>query len=249
MGPLLFISHKHSDEAIADVVAKFIGSEATMPVRVFMSSNPQFEGPKFGKDINRQLRSALWEADALILIYTMAEDQDWSWCMWECGVANDAGSPETSLIVFQCGSETPKIFSGSRLVNVRKLDELQAFLKQYFTDPGFYPGLNRAFAPYFSKEVMDKKALDLYNGLKIVLPEFSPAREWPTWPFLRVELPLIQVERIKDLNQPMSTADQIRTVTQSVMITTADSRALEIFGLASLNSNTPFSSLATMWKA
>jgi hypothetical protein len=84
--PLLFISHKHSDSKIAQVLAAFIEERSNGRVKVHLSSSPDFQGPRYGKGLNSQLRDALWNTDVLILVYTSA-DQDWSYCMWECGVA------------------------------------------------------------------------------------------------------------------------------------------------------------------
>src|SRR5262245_54449735 len=96
--PLLFISHKHADAAIAQVVASFIEDRSNGTVSVYLSSSPDFAGPKFGKNLNAQLRETLWQTRALILVYT-SQDADWSYCMWECGVATHPQSPDTSIIV------------------------------------------------------------------------------------------------------------------------------------------------------
>jgi hypothetical protein len=75
--PLLFISHKHSDTKIAQVLGNFIRSSSNGDVEVHLSSNPDFKGPKFSKEnLNSQLRNTLWTTDVLILLYTTA-DQDW----------------------------------------------------------------------------------------------------------------------------------------------------------------------------
>ena len=78
--PVLFISHRHEDRAIADVLRKFIQSRTGGRVTVFQSSSPDAEGPKQGQNVNQELRRALWHASVLVLIYT-TRDQDWSYCM------------------------------------------------------------------------------------------------------------------------------------------------------------------------
>src|SRR6516225_10466614 len=107
--PLLFISHKHSDRQIAEVLAQFIEERSTARIKVHLSSSPDFQGPKFGKALNAQLRDALWKTELLILLYT-SSDQDWSYCMWECGMAAHPESPNTTIIVFQCGADIPSPF-------------------------------------------------------------------------------------------------------------------------------------------
>ena len=86
--PVVFISHKHSDSPIAETIAKFVKNKSAGNARVHLSSSPDFEGPRFGQPINTELKHALGESDLVILVYT-DEREDWSWCMWECGVAVD----------------------------------------------------------------------------------------------------------------------------------------------------------------
>jgi hypothetical protein len=100
--PLLFISHKHVDHELAKVLADFIKKRTGAQVRIHVSSDPDYLGPPAGRVLNRELRQTLWQTEVLILIYTSA-DQSWSYCLWECGVATNAGSPDTNIIVLQCG--------------------------------------------------------------------------------------------------------------------------------------------------
>jgi len=78
--PLLFVSHKHSDRQIAEILARFIEERSAARIKVHLSSSPDFQGPRFGKPLNAQLREALWKTEVLILVYT-SPDQDWSYCM------------------------------------------------------------------------------------------------------------------------------------------------------------------------
>ena len=80
--PLVFISHKHADRAIATAFGVFIRSEATRPIRIFLSSSPEFEGVRAGKSLSAEIRKALADADLFLLLYT-SEDNDWSWCTWD----------------------------------------------------------------------------------------------------------------------------------------------------------------------
>jgi hypothetical protein len=93
-GHMLFISHKHSDSKIAQVLGSLIETRSHGSVKVHLSSSPDFVGPQCGKSLNAQLRSALWELDTPVLMYTSA-DQDWQYCMWESGVATHPQSPDT----------------------------------------------------------------------------------------------------------------------------------------------------------
>jgi hypothetical protein len=108
--PLLFISHKHVDHEVATALADFIKDHTGAQVRIHVSSNPDYQGPAAGRVINQALRETLWQTEALILVYTSA-DQDWSYCLWECGVATNRGRPE-NIIVLQCGDERARSMMG-----------------------------------------------------------------------------------------------------------------------------------------
>ena len=95
----LFLSHKHSDARIAFQLADFLRRESGGRVVIHLSSDARFDGPKFGPNVNAQLRKALWDSDAFVLLHT-TPDENWSYCMWECGVATDPNSPDTAVIVF-----------------------------------------------------------------------------------------------------------------------------------------------------
>ena len=99
----VFISHKHSDLAIATVIRGFITEQTANRVRVFQSSDSgnAADTPLVGRPLNQQLANALWNANGVVLVYT-TPDQDWGYCMWECGLATDPTSPHTSIFVLQC---------------------------------------------------------------------------------------------------------------------------------------------------
>jgi TIR domain len=247
MPPLIFISHKQSDKAIAEAVAKFLKDEATREIRIFLSSSTGFEGVRFGKPISTELRGVLANADVFLLLYT-SPDEDWSWCMWEWGIANHPASAKTTMVVLQCGTESPKIDVGNRRVNVRQKDEIHTFVKQYFTIAGFFPSLEgEAFGGHFSSDTIAAKAEKFFDTL-MTFPAIDPTMEWQTWPFLQLELPITLVDRIKDLVRPLSRAEQLSLIRQETKVTVANTNALAIFGLAGLAADTPFSNLALHWK-
>ena len=65
--PLIFVSHKHNDRAIATVVRSFITEQTRSTVDVFQSSDPTALTPGVGRTLNADLRRALWHAGAVIL--------------------------------------------------------------------------------------------------------------------------------------------------------------------------------------
>jgi hypothetical protein len=242
----LFISHKHSDTRIAKVVADFVESRTLGQVSVHMSSDPRYKGPRLGKNINQELCAALYHCDVLLLLYTSA-DEDWSYCMFECGVATDPQSPRTNIIVFQCGADVPSPFADQLRVNVRDLKDLRKFAKAFFTDPGFFPKEDTAFAPNFPEDRCDEAARQLYDALTApgILPplEIQPIEDVRAWPLLRIEVALNDIDQIAQSDDSTAPKACRGLLLDRALITYSSSRAPLLFGLDSLPPNMLFSAL------
>jgi len=247
--PTLFISHKHGDAKIALCLAKFIESRTQGRVTVYLSSSAEFEGPRYGPNLNDQLRRALWYTDVLLLVYTSA-DLDWSYCMWECGVATDSQSPETNIIVFQCGRNVPPPFQDVLRVNPRVMDDMKRFANQFLRDPSFFPTLGTALIPMFKDEYVQDAAEELHSKLQEVVPVLPDLTdEWPTWPFMCVELPRSQAGRLQNAKEGERAALAREIVTNFAEVVESDSRAAQLFGLSGLPQRLKLSSLLAAWKA
>jgi hypothetical protein len=246
--PLLFISHRHADIGIANAVRDFISDRSGDKVRVFQSSSAAAEGPKFGKDLNEELARALWEASMVILIYT-TPDHDWSYCMYECGLAIEPGTPDTRPILFQCGGGYPNMFAGEVRVNVRSFVDIQRFVNEFLTSPNFFPGYTQAlteFPPNSTRVV--QAAQSFYDSLQIVLPTTEEKiidQSWP-YPFLRLELSREGVDRIK----AETLERRVSTTTEALLdsrIIESDPELRRIFGRSGLSSEAKFHVLVDGW--
>jgi hypothetical protein len=188
--PLVFISHKHSDREIAETIARFVKKYSAGKVRVHLSSSPDFDGPRFGRPLNEELKHALAAADAVILAFTN-ETEDWSYCMWECGVATNPNDERpTSVVVVQCSADEPKVFKDQLRVDARSLDSVQGFVKALLTTTDIF---SRREAPItgFAAEGSEVRdfAADLHAQLAVVLPSGGGAEQsTPTSPYLRIRL-------------------------------------------------------------
>jgi hypothetical protein len=247
--PSLFISHKHSDSKIARVLGDFFEAKSNGDVKVHLSSSKDFEGPRFGGSVNAQLRQALWHTDVLILVYT-SSDQNWSYCMWECGVANDSQSPETNIIVFQCGSDVPEPFKDVLRVNPRSLDDLKGFMTDFLRKADFFPKLGRAVAPNLKDIYIENAAKELKDQLERVLPkpDDGSSKEWPTWPYLRVELPMTEVETLAAANESERSALALQIVKDYGVVAESDARTAQLFGLAGFPNQMKLGTLLKSWK-
>lgn len=196
--PVVFISHKHSDRAIGEVVGSFIKSKTAGNVRVHLSSSPDFEGPRFGRPLNEELKRALVEAELVILIYTTATE-DWSYCMWECGLAVDPrDQTPTSIVVVQCGPDEPRLFSGDLRVDAQNLDSIQGFVKALLTTNDHFPRRGDPITGFAAEGSEIKEfAADLHSKLAEVLPSDGPREGKPTSPYLRVRLENQACDRVR----------------------------------------------------
>lgn len=242
----LFISHKHSDAQIAQVIADFVSTKSLGMVSVHVSSDPHYNGPRLGKSLNQELCNALQSSDILILVYS-SSDEDWSYCMYECGVATDPKSPHTNIIVFQCGRDSPSPFNDQLRVNARNLDDIRKFTKAFFTDPTFFPNGTKALASSFKETQCDEAADQLYlklNALGVLPPlEVQPTEDVLAWPSLKLQVAEGVIEKV--IGSSVSQVHEIceKLLREQASVIESTNRASLLFGMTSLPPNVPFSEL------
>jgi hypothetical protein len=242
--PLLFISHRHSDKPIADVLRKFITDRSGGRIRVFQSSSAEAENARAGHGLGQQLKQHLWEASVVILVYTSREE-DWSYCMWECGVAT-LESPETKIIVLRCGPDAPKVYSDAVIVDAREITDIQKLTSDFLTSADFFPAYGQALAPGFSasgEEVQDA-AGSLHAALTDLIVRDS-GEDWATVPFLRLRLSYEQVDYIKTLKNREEGTDEVLRV---ALVAEINSEGKRLFGLGFVEPLKPFSELVDAWR-
>src|SRR5678816_4533637 len=67
--PQVFISHRHGDKAIADMLRNWMDQSTAGRLNIFQSSEFA-SGPKVGKSLSKELLDNLWHTDVLLLVYT-----------------------------------------------------------------------------------------------------------------------------------------------------------------------------------
>lgn len=181
--PLLFLSHLHNDVALATILSRWIRRCCAGNVRVFQSSSFRNEGPAAGRPLREQLEQALLEASVVILLCTR-EDEDWSWCTYECGVAVNDLDASTSIVIVECYDWHPELFSGTNAVDMTDRTSVMQFARDLMTDPDFFPGHGGAITGY-SADAPDVERFgeDLYEDFGQALPGV-PDESWRTQPFI-----------------------------------------------------------------
>ncbi|MCY7420793.1 MAG: toll/interleukin-1 receptor domain-containing protein [Chitinophagaceae bacterium] len=248
--PVLFISHKHVDSAIADVLRNFINIYSGGRVEVFQSSSPVAASPKVGRSLTKELKKVLRDASVVILLYT-DQDQDWTYCMWEMGVASHPDTPETRIILFQCSSSAPALFADQVNVNAKNVVDIQKFVDDFLTSKDFFPECDKAVTDFQSHgQEVASAAADLCQKLQPVLPvAIKNAIDWPAYPFLQIELSLEQVNLIQ-----ASKPEERLKVAQSIIlkegtIINADKYCEQLFGMPSFPPDIKLGDLIENWKS
>ncbi len=245
--PLLFISHRTADKPIADVVRDFVTTRSGGNVDVFQTSSWEAHGPRIGGNVNRELRHALWRADALILIYTRQEG-DWSYCMWECGVATEPQSDDTNVIVFQCGRDLPRVFADQVAVDVRNEGKVRTFVSHFLTSADFFPTQERALTGFQPNDAnVERAASELFEALNRVIPGEGDVEEWPALPYLQLEVGADDALRIRDEPQPERRLQLARDALLGAPIAGGDSAAARLFGMPTVPASEPLKVLVQAW--
>jgi hypothetical protein len=171
--PLIFISHRHSDKRIADVINKHLRSWNVRGGQIYQSSSPQ-QGTRPGTVLSEDLKKKLAQAHLLILVYTFP-DEDWSYCMWECGVATDPETEHTRIIVLQCTESVPTVYQDHLRVTVNK-EGIHDFVGRFHRDNEFFPvpkDSDAAPAAFFAEigdDILSDRISSLHDELLKVIP-------------------------------------------------------------------------------
>ncbi len=244
LNPLLFISHKHDDQAIGKEVARFVRRISGGRVDIFLSSSANFEGPRVGKELGRELREALWRAGVLILIYT-SEDKDWSWCMWECGLTQRPGGLATKVIVLQCLPDKPALF----LNTVRALawDEKSVIgFAERFLDKDFFPGFDGPVTGLRRRELVEA-ARELHRDLMAAIPQERP-EDWSAWPFLRLSLTRRVIDAVRSAPVEERLGRACRALLTEATVVLSSGGSPQLFGRADLPCGLAFRELIEDWQ-
>jgi hypothetical protein len=247
--PLVFISHRHEDKALADVIGAFVRSSSGGRLDVFQSSDATSQGPRSGAYLTDELKSALWHTSLMILVYTRPE-ADWSWCMLECGLALRPDTPDTGIKVLACGSSPPPQFQGRVLVKITDRADVQRFANEFLTDAGLFPGLGGQVAPGFAANDASVVAMAdrLFEDMSAIeLPQSESVEEWPAYPCLQIE---IDAETAIALAGEMTNDERLNATLEALTgarIIAADSEGARIFGRREVQVGTTFGDLRRAW--
>lgn len=245
--PLVFISHRHEDAALADALREWIVHRTAIDVDVLQTSNWKAENIRIGGDVNRELLRQLRLASLVILLYT-TPGPDWEYCFWECGAAMSNTSVETKLVVFDCGREPPQVFHGVGRTSMRNLNAMCQFADQFLTKENFLPGLTRVSKYRQGSEEIRVAGQDLFERFAAILPPVDTDVDWPAHPFIKLALPMDAVAAIVAASpeKRLSVATDLITE-KAYVVDNKDQFAGKLFG-GRIEENQRLHGLLQSWK-
>jgi hypothetical protein len=181
----IFISHRHEDARIADILRESIRDWGDGEIEVYQSSSPH-QAPAPGSDLSTILADQLTQANVVLLVYT-TEDKDWTYCMYECGLAINPRQNDTRVVVFGICGQFPAPLAHTVAVDVMNEASVTNFLKHLFKGEDFFLGGEPgAFRPRVSDEQVANYTQQLMDRLRGLVP--PPFMQWPAWSYLILEL-------------------------------------------------------------
>lgn len=212
--PTVFISHRHADKDIAQTVAEFIDRHSGGRAKVFCSSSKDFEGVVAGQSIEGTLKQALAASDLVLLIFTVATE-DWSYCMYECGLATDpTDQKETRVVVLQCGAIPPKPYVDHLSVELHDLESITRFVRTFLTGTEYFPKRGEPLTGFQAQgPQVTEFAAELHQNLAANLArlDVEEAKERPASTYLCIELDRDALDELQS-EQGQSDEDAVRIV-------------------------------------
>ena len=243
---VIFISHRHADKEIADTIRETLGDWSAGRILFFQSSDPQ-RSTRIGAPLAGELKNALVNADVVLLVYTF-NDQDWSYCMWECGVATDPEMERMQVVVFQCTSDTPAPFQDQVRLSVTEEDEIRKFTEQFHKSPDFFPGFGEALSPDIGQDTLDRMSKSLYEKLSKVIPAKKPEERY-RWDFFTLALDSMYVRKIRDERDGESAFKLVvETIPNNCIVKEAFGEAFKHFGFDEFEEGKNFADLVNRWE-
>ena len=204
--PKIFISHRHKERQIADIIHNALISWHFKDEDIYYSSEPIKTHTLSGDDLSISIAKAANEAKLFILVYTMDEG-NWDWVMHESGLAIDPSSdinaeqPNTRIVIFQCFDDEPRILTPKLKVRIDE-ESILKFVTGILTEDNF---LNGEAAPRSDlknkRDILEKFARELYEDLSNALSSKQRPRIQCRWDYFTVELDRDSVEEAKGGNR------------------------------------------------
>lgn len=253
----LFISHRHADYRIADMLRDFIQQRAPH-AQVYLSSY-EGDGPSVGEVLSESLGQQLSAAEVVLLLYT-TPDENWSYCMWEVGVAFNPERDDTRVVVLQAGADIPAPLGGRKAVRLSDPADVMQFVGQLFTKAELFPKHGKPLWPgrATDSDLVKAAGRELWNKLQDLGIKPDSEYVWNICTGIVFSLPLPSEEDIKSkqlgLHNMLETekqelwAELRRSLATNLHIENAPPEAGQLFGL-NLRPETTLQDMIDAWRS
>lgn len=244
--PTIFISHNFDDKTIAAKLAREL-SNLSEKLEFVVAGNSEHRTLQIGSNIAVELANWLHKSEVVLLLYS-SEDKDWTYCLWEAGVATDPQNQSgTKKIVFSLTGTAPSVFAGDLFVKVNDRESVRDFVKQLCLEDQFFHNLNGPLT--------DRKESWLVEAADRLFEEMQPFVDpKPRCEFSRLSEIRIKLEAdiIEDLlcsesgERPPKGADLLPFLDQAVVIK-GDAWAMRQFEYEADVDDVTLANLHTRW--
>ena len=159
----VFISHRPADKGIADILKNVLQTWGSDNLCVYQSADLRENCFDEGRCLTDAQKKILTNTNVLFLIHTI-NDNDWYFCMYECGLATSMNGNEVKIVVFQFSSSVPASLEDQMRVSCDE-KSIQNFVNNLHKDPTFFSKATEAFTPNIDKEILKFRSTDLYKKL------------------------------------------------------------------------------------
>jgi len=255
--PKVFISHKHSDAKIANVLTKHLKEWGVKESCIFQSSDPR-HGFTVGGKLKEELQETLKEINLLILLFTHKES-DWSYCMWECGIAQGKSTAPSRTVVFQCTDDEPTVFKDEIRVKVNP-NGIRNFAQDFHKKSDFIPSEGtdngEPFASSTPEEVIISRSERLLQEISVEIPSGKSSSQH-LWDFIRLRLDSKCMDQIALLRENDDAEGILQIIEESlelrapryVGIGNSIETAVRQFGYAGFQEDLKMKDLVKRWEA
>lgn len=160
----IYISHRLADKNIADMLRIALQDWGNGQLQIIQSSDIRNSGAKIGMTLTNEQKNAFADNHIVILIYTVS-DNDWYYCMWECGLATNTHGQATRIVLFQCANDLSILHLEHMRVSPTE-ESVKLFIQDFHKNPTFFPGSDEAFTPEMDEETLDTRSRDLFMQLR-----------------------------------------------------------------------------------
>lgn len=246
----LFISHRHKDKAIADVFREAFEDWSNNTVSVFQSSSAQ-DAPRPGARLDEAVGRAIADSQVVLLIYTIGDD-DWNWCMYECGLAQDPEKMETRTVVFHTG-EPPRPLQHLVTVPFAE-DALLTLADDFHRDIEFFPRLGRAIAPGLDERKIEERSRELFERLRPLLSgDTVVVKEQSRYDSLVLEVDTALVETVRTTEREAGYREALRIsidlLKERCAVRRGNGAPQVHFGFEEIPAGLLFSDLVARWRS